>query len=559
KRDNEREKFVPKEYWTLELLLRAATAKSKSFPARITEYKNKKLEIPNKQEAQRHTANVKKNVPSVVKSVEKKEINKNPFPPFITSSLQMEASRKLRFSSRKTMQIAQQLYEGIEIGEKGPVGLITYMRTDSVRVADIARNSARKFIRENYGQKYVGKIVYRSKRGAQDAHEAIRPTFVQNTPKDIKQFLSIDQYRLYELIWRRFIASQMSSAKLERTSVKLAAGDYLAETSATRVLFDGFLKIWKMQIAEDKQEEKIKLPPLKKGDEIALKEIKPEQHFTKPPARYSEGTLVRELEAQGIGRPSTYSQIISTLLDRKYVHLKNRRLFITELGKEVNSLLQKMFPDVFEEKFTAKLEEELDEIEKGEKDWQKVLKQFYVPFSKKLEKIQQKRDDIKKGLIEDAGRNCPQCGSPLVIRWGRYGKFIACSNFPKCKYTEPLEEEEELDEKCPQCGGELKIKRNRRGGKFIACSNYPKCKYSRPYSTGLKCPREDCDGELLELMSKKGKTFYACQRDDCKFVAFDEPSEKSCPECGAETTFIRTTKKGTTRYCAICKWKEKSE
>ena len=561
KREEEIEKFVPKEFWVIELLLEAL---GKKFPAKITKYKGKKLEIPNEKDAKKHTDAVKKNTPFVVEKVDTKKLRKNPPPPFITSSLQLEASRKLGLSAKVTMRIAQQLYEGIELGQKGPTGLITYMRTDSVRIANVARASARKFISEKFGKDYVGNIVYKTKKAAQDAHEAIRPTYVQNTPEQVKPYLTKEQYKIYELIWRRFVASQMSSAKLERTTISLAAGDYLAEVSATKVVFDGFLKLWQVPVSENKEEENVKFPPLKVGDKVELLEIVPSQHFTKPPARFSEGTLVKELEAQGIGRPSTYAQIISTLLDRKYVNVEKKRLYVTELGKEVNSLLQKMFPDIFEEKFTARMEEELDEIERGDKKWQQVLDEFYKPFSKKLSEIEKKRGEMKKNLVQEIGRNCPKCGAPLVIRWGKYGKFIACSNFPKCRYTEPLDENEKkrknevikLDEKCPKCGGQLVVKYNHRGGRFIACSNYPKCKYIKPYSTGLPCPRKDCDGTLIELTSKKGKIFYACDNEDCDFVAFNEPVGEPCPECGAPTTFIKKLKSGDVRYCEICKWRQ---
>ncbi len=563
KREEEIEKFVPKEYWTLELELEKD---KKVFPAKITKLKGEKLEIPNQDEAERHAKAIEDSAPFVVAKIERKKLRKNPPPPFITSSMQLEASRKLGFSARKTMQIAQQLYEGVELGEKGPVGLITYMRTDSVRVADVARASAKKFIRENFGEEYVGNIVYRTKKSAQDAHEAIRPTYIQYIPDSVKSYLTPDQYKLYRLIWERFLASQMAPAQLERTSVALSAGDYTAETSSTKVLFDGFLRLWKVKLSEDEKEEKVKLPELSEGDEVALRKIKPEQHFTKPPPRYTEGTLVRELEAQGIGRPSTYAQIISTLLDRKYVKVQKKQLYVTELGKQVNKLLQQMFPEIFEEKFTARMEEELDEVEQGQKEWRQVLEEFYEPFSEKLTEFDKNRAELKKSTIEQLDRTCPECGAPLVIRWGRYGRFIACSNFPKCRYTEPLEEEEKktrqaipLEEKCPECGANLVIRFNRSGGRFIACSNYPKCKYSRPYSTGIPCPKPECKGELLELTSKKGKIFYKCSDENCDFVAFDEPSPEPCPNCGARATFIRHRKSGDYRYCALCNWKEEKK
>ncbi len=430
KRQEEIEAFVPKEYWTLDLTLSSA---KQEFPAKIIEFRGEKLDISDGETAQKHTESVEKNAPFTVDSVEQKKLRKNPFPPFITSTLQLEAFRKLGFSAKKTMMLAQQLYEGIELGDEGPTGLITYMRTDSVRIADIAKRTAKKYIKTEFGDDYVGKIVFKSKKSAQDAHEAIRPTYIEQTPKAIKSYLPNDHFRLYELIWLRFIASQMSPARLERTTVELKAGDYTARTSATKVAFDGFLKLWQVPIAENENEEKTKLPALVKGNTVELVEILPEQHFTKPPARYSEGTLVKELESQGIGRPSTYAQIISTLIDRKYVRTEKKRLFVSELGKDVNKLLQMMFPNIFEEKFTASMEKELDEVERGEKGWKKVLDEFYKPFSNRIVEIEKNRNELKKEFIEETGRNCPECDSPLVIRWGKNGKLIACTGFPKCK------------------------------------------------------------------------------------------------------------------------------
>ncbi len=562
KREEELEKFVPKEFWTIDQIL---SVKGKKFPAKVTQFQDKKLEISDEKSAKKHLDGVKKSAPFVVSQIERKKQRRNPMPPFVTSSMQLEASRKLGFSTKNTMRIAQQLYEGIELGDEGPSGLITYMRTDSVRIADVARNSAKKFIKAQFGSEYVGKIVHGTKKSAQDAHEAIRPTFPARTPSQIKPYLSKDQFRLYELIWRRFIASQMAPAQLDRVAVKMKGGEYLSETSETKILFDGFLKLWNVRVAQSEDEEKIKLPPLEKGDETSLENAKANQHFTKPPARYSEGTLVKELESQGIGRPSTYAQIISTLLTRKYVRSDKKRLVVTDLGKQVNSLLQKMFPKIFEEKFTAAMENKLDEVESGKKSWQRLLEEFYEPFSKKLQDAEKKRSEYKKETVEHLDRKCPECGAPLLIRWGRYGKFIACSNYPKCKYTEPLDKDEKkvkqapipLDEKCPDCGAQLVVKNNRWGGRFIACSNYPKCKYARPFALDIRCPRKDCSGKLLELVSKRyKKKFYACSEDNCDFRTFDEPLDEKCPECGAPTTFLKKTKKITKQYCAICEWSE---
>jgi len=558
KRQEEIEAFVPNEYWTLDLIL---SSEKQEFPAKIIEFQGEKLEISDGDMAQKHKDSVEKSAPFTVDSVEQKKLHKNPFPPFITSTLQLEASRKLGYSAKKTMMLAQQLYEGIELGEEGSTGLITYMRTDSVRIADVAKKTAKKYIKTEFGDDYVGKIVFKTKKSAQDAHEAIRPTYIEQTPKAVKAYLSNDHFRLYELIWLRFIASQMSPARLERTTVKLKAGDYNARTSATKVVFDGFLKLWQVPITENENEEKTKLPALVKGNIVELVEILSEQHFTKPPARYSEGTLVKELESQGIGRPSTYAQIISTLIDRKYVRTEKKRLFVSELGKDVNKLLQMMFPDIFEEKFTASMEKELDEVEQGEKGWKKVLDEFYKPFSKRILEIEKKRNELKKEFVEETGRKCPECGSSLVIRWGKNGKFIACTGFPKCKYTEPIEEKEmkqqsevtELDEKCPECGSPLVIRWG-RNGKFIACTGYPKCKYTRAIDSKGKKPKSEvteldekcpqCGLPLVIRWGKNGK-FIACTGfPKCKYTRPIEKKEngqqsevteleEKCPECGS--------------------------
>lgn len=561
KREKEIAEFVPKEFWTIDLILEKDGSQ---FGARVKLFRGKKLEIPNESEAKKHAEAIRKTDELIVKSVERKRGRRNPLPPFVTSTLQLEAFRKLGFSTKKTMQLAQQLYEGVELGDEGPTGLITYMRTDSVRVADIARAAARKFIKENFGEEYVGFGKFKSPKGAQEAHEAIRPTMPSRTPQSVKPYLTKDQYRLYELIWRRFIASQMAPAELERINVKISCGEYEAETKAVKVLFDGFLRVWKVKLAESEDEREDKLPELEESDPVRLVDVKPAQHFTKPPPRFTEGTLVKELESQGIGRPSTYAQIVSTLLERKYVVSRKRKLHVTELGMAVNELLQKMFPDVFEEKFTARMEEELDKVEVGDKSWQQVLEEFYEPFAKKLEQASRNRKELKDSLIKTLNRKCPVCGAPLVVRWGRFGQFIACSNYPECKYTEPLDKAENqrkepitLDEKCPECGAPLVIRYNRSGGRFIACSNYPKCKYTRSLTLEFPCPKPDCDGFLVERTSKRGKIFYSCSNESCDFVAFDEPTGEPCPKCGAKTTFIKHNKKGDIRYCAICGWKSK--
>ncbi len=562
KREQEILSFIQKEFWTIDLEL---NKESELFPAKVTHFKDKKLEIENGADAKKHCDAVKKSVPIVVDEIEKKQQKRYPSPPFVTSMLQLEASRKLGFSPKKTMRIAQQLYEGMELGDEELTGLITYMRTDSVRISVEARDAAKKFIQAQFGKNYVGKGFYKSKKSAQDAHEAIRPTVPSRTPQQTKDYLSREQQRLYELIWKRFIASQMSSAELEKIAIHFVAGDYTAKSSAITVIFEGFLKLWEVKLSDEEDENSIKLPELKKGEEVDIEKIDPVQHFTKPPARYTQGTLVKELESQGIGRPSTYAQIISTLLDREYARIDKKKLFVTELGTKVNELLQKMFPEIFEEKFTAQMEKQLDEVEQGDKSWQQLLKEFYEPFSVKLIEISKNSRELKQSLIEKTKEKCPKCGAELIIRWGRYGRFIACPNFPKCRYTKPLNDDGErkkseiveLDEKCPECSSKLLLRRNRYGGRFIACSNYPKCKYARPYVTEFQCPKPGCNSKLIERSSKKGRLFYTCEDENCDFIAFDEPVEQKCQKCGAPVTFIRRNKTGEIRHCVICGMKEK--
>lgn len=479
-REDEIASFVPQEYWTIQLVLSVG---GKQFCARVVRLNNEKLKISSEEEALRHKSRIESLVPWKVANIEVKPQNRNPLPPFITSSLQLEASRKLGFSTAKTMQIAQQLYEGVSLPD-GPTGLITYMRTDSVRIAEIARASAKKFIKENFGEEYVGLGRFGTAKEAQDAHEAIRPTYITNTPEFIQSYLTSDQYKLYELIWRRFVASQMAPAKLERTVATFRAGEYEAESTAIKVLFPGFLKLWSVQLSDDGEEEKSKIPPLSVNDIVNMDKINPEQHFTEPPPRFNEGTLVRELEKLGIGRPSTYVPIIMTLVQRKYVRRQKRALTVTPLGMTVNELLQKIFPDIFEEKFTARMEEELDAIERGEKSWQSVLDEFYGPFNKKVLDVEAKGRMLVKELNKPLDEECPECGGRLVMKIGRYGRFIACSNYPQCGYKQNANEKQKnpkiqpevLDEKCPECGGQLII-RVGKYGKFVACTNFPKCSY----------------------------------------------------------------------------------
>jgi DNA topoisomerase-1 len=554
-REGEVKKFEQKEYWSLAVDFE--TGKKESFRAKLTHISGKQIDIPNRAEAERIAAGVEGESYSV-SEVKKEKKNRFPRPPFITSTLQQEASRRLRFNTKKTMIVAQQLYEGVELGGEGSVGLITYMRTDSVRVSEEARQAARGFIVKNFGKDYVSKFERKtSARGrVQDAHEAIRPTGVDRRPEEIGSYLSKEQLKLYELIWSRFLASQMSPARFENTGVSITGGDYLFKATDSKLLFDGYLRVYEETEEENgEKEEKTKLPELEAGDHLKLLELHPQQHFTKPPPRFSEASLVRELEANGIGRPSTYAQIVSTLRERRYVSTEKRRFLPTELGEVVNKIVTENFPDVFNVKFTASMEEELDKIEEGKHEWAQVLKEFYDPFSKDLERAEANRHEIKKRIQEETTELCPECGAALVIKWGRNGRFISCSKFPECKFTKPLEEEKELvtEEKCEKCGSPMVVK-NGRYGRFLACSAYPKCKTTKPYDLGIPCPREGCEGKLTERRSRRGKLFYGCSAyPKCDFATWYKPVPHKCPECDAKFMVQKSSKsKGEYLKCLEC-------
>ncbi len=444
------------------------------------------------------------------------------------------------------MMIAQQLYEGVEIGTDGSVGLITYMRTDSTRLADVAVKSVREYIANAYGVEYVPPKAraFKTSKRAQDAHEAIRPTNMAYTPQKIKPYLNKTQYALYELIWNRFVACQMAAAKLDQTTIDIAAGsgdeenlstDYLFRTTGSVVIFRGFLQVYDdfRDDANNDDETNVKIPVnLKVGEKLNLLDLIPKQHFTKPPARYSESSLVKELDNLGIGRPSTYALIISTLLARNYIQRNGRQLSPTELGRTVNQILVRHFPDIFNVEFTAQMEDELDQIESGDKKFISVMNDFYHPFDESIRNMDDKIDAIKESLMEDAAEACPKCGNGLIIRWGRNGKFIGCSNYPECKYTKPLENEQAMtDEVCDKCGKPMVVKVGRYG-RFLACSGYPECNNAKPYSTGVSCPKEGCDGKIIERRSRRGKIFYGCSNyPKCDFVSWYKPVNKACPEC----------------------------
>ncbi|PIZ16152.1 type I DNA topoisomerase [Candidatus Desantisbacteria bacterium CG_4_10_14_0_8_um_filter_39_17] len=498
-REEEIEKFKPEEYWTITARLEGINpppflAKLEKSPA------GKKIKIENETESKKILGELQGATYTVV-NLKKEDKKKFPSPPFITSTMQQEASRRFRFTTTRTMNIAQALYEGISVGEEGPVGLITYMRTDSVRVAQEAQNMARKYIRQNYGENFLppGPPQYKSKKSAQEAHEAIRPTSIYREPEKIKQYLNPEQYRLYKLIWERFLASQMKPATLEVRTIEIEARQYLFRATGTVVKDKGFMaaydsvvprcnvgvgsgrdcsdtnssgRVYSAEAEEEETKEEQQLPAVKKGEVLKLLELIPKQNFTMPPPRHTEASLVRIMEEKGIGRPSTYAPTIQTIQGRRYVAKEKGKFYPTELGKIVNELLVNNFPLIIDVKFTADMEEELDEVEEGKLSWIKVVGDFYQPFSETLQEAQMK---IKKVKREEklSGEMCPKCGSPMVEREGRFGKFFACSGFPKCKYTKSIS----LGIKCPQCGSEVIIRRTKKGRTFYGCSNYPECKF----------------------------------------------------------------------------------
>ena len=560
-REEEIENFVPKEYWSISALLE--TQGKESFSAKLEKIQGRSFEICTQKEAENICSALRGEQFLVVRTSQE-EKKRNPYPPYITSTLQQDAARRLSFSAQKTMRIAQQLYEGVELGETGSVGLITYMRTDSFRVAQVAQKTARELIEKSYGKDYLPPKPrqYRSKKTAQEAHEAIRPANVDHRPDQVKGFLTKDQYRLYQLIWNRFMASQMSPAIYNYTGVEIEAGKYLFKASASQLLFDGFLKVYQeVKEGNSNEQEENKLPALKEKERLNLLELIPKQHFTKPPPRFSEATLIKELEENGIGRPSTYAQIVSTIKQRKYVESESRKLFPTELGKTVNQILVKNFPQVFEVKFTATMEKELDKIEEGKEEWVKVLRDFYTPFQLNLKKVERNKKDIRELIQQKTDETCEKCGSPMIIRWGRNGRFLACSAFPKCKNTKPLPGDDNgtvlSDEKCQLCGAPMMIKVS-RFGKFLSCSRYPDCKFTRPFSTGVNCPQEGCDGSLIERKTKRGRVFFGCSDyPKCTFATWDKPVNQSCPNCVAKFLVEKSSKvKGDYVKCIKCGYEQ---
>lgn len=579
-REEQIEKFEPQEYWTLTATLTSLDVEH-LFSAKLHKIGSKKGEINNygfriHEERAKELAADAKTKNYIVEKVEKRERKQRPVPPFITSTLQQEASRKLRFAAKKTMFIAQQLYEGLVIGNEGSVGLITYMRTDSTRVAQEAVQAARNYIKDTYGGTYLPAraVNYRSKKGAQDAHEAIRPTVPLRTPEELKSYLNNEQYRLYDLIWKRFIASQMKPAILDATTIDIKAGTYLFRATGSVIKFNGFRRIY-MEGKDDitvnentASEENVNLPTVKVGDALDLRKLEPKQHFTQPPPRYNEATLVKMLEAKGIGRPSTYASIMSTIQDRGYVTRERRQLTPTDVGRLVNALLIKGFENIVDVKFTAQMEEQLDTIAEGKVKWSQTLGEFYPSFQTALQEAPDKMYEARKAMEEESEEKCDKCGSNMIIKWGRYGRFLGCANYPECKNIKSLNaddappaEPELTDTECDKCGQPMVIRTSRAGSKFLSCSGYPKCKNAKPIPIGIDCPEAACDGYLGERRSRRGKVFYGCSNyPKCEFSTWDKPLPEPCPKCNA-TFLVEKTKKvrgsetvTTTITCPSCEY-----
>ncbi len=573
-REQEISAFKPQEYWTVEALVEGGNPPP--FTARVNKVDGKKAELVHEGQA-REVVDAIQTGTLTVAGVERKERRKNPPPPFITSKLQQDASSKLRFSPKRTMGLAQRLYEGVEMGEDGLVGLITYMRTDSTRLSDDAVADARGFIRDRYGANFLPAepVVYKSKKGAQDAHEAIRPTSLKYDPETVRKLWASgkgggrderetdDLLRLYTLIWNRFVACQMVAAVFDQTSIDIQAGRVELRASGQVMKFPGFLSVYAETVedAANEDETSAALPEVREGEVLKLIETKPEQHFTQPPPRFSEATLVKELEEKGIGRPSTYAAILSTIQDRGYVEKKEGRLHPTELGVMVNGLLVKSFPDIVSTDFTAQMEERLDQVEEGQQDWVKLLETFYGPFKNDLEKAKVEMRDVKREE-QPTDEVCEKCGKPMVIKWGRNGHFLACSGYPDCRNTKEYTRNADgtlrvvpttrpSDQLCPACSSPMVIKRG-RFGEFLACTRYPDCKTTSPISLGVDCPKEGCGGYLTEKRSRRGKVFFGCSnysKTGCDFVSWDRPLPQPCPKCGAKFVVQKVSKAGTRIRC----------
>ena len=603
-REQEIRAFDSQEYWSLTVHLEAK--ERPVFKARLLKYEGKKIELKNENQTQDVISEVKDR-PFKVLNVSKKKKKKNPPPPFITSLLQQEAYGKLRFPARKTMSIAQSLYEGVELGDRGQIGLITYMRTDSFRISDDAVSQTKDFILQSFGKDYVPVKPnhFKSRKGAQEAHEAIRPTSVELEPKVISKYLTKDQLSLYTLIWKRFVACQMVPAILDQTQVEIEAGKATFKASGSVVVFKGFTVLYEERLNGSESDEYRDglLPPLEKKQVLSLVKLEPAQHFTQPPPRFTEATLIKALEENGIGRPSTYAAILANISGRDYVIIEKKRFKPTELGLLVTQLLTKSFPEILTAEFTAKMEVNLDKIAQGKVKWTDLMEKFYGSFKKDLDRAEK---EIKGEVLTDitcskckrpmaikSGRNgvflactgypeckntadfirdekgkiimetthemgkeegtCEKCGKPMVVKRGKFGPFLGCSGYPECKNTQDIGSKETADQKkqliikpgakCKKCGGRMLVKRSRTGQKFFACENYPKCTYTESVSTNIKCPNDDCNGMIVEKASKKGRKFYACnQYPECNFAMWEEPFDDVCPECESRVLGVKRRK-----------------
>ncbi|MDH5541572.1 MAG: type I DNA topoisomerase [Nitrospinota bacterium] len=534
-RENEITAFVPREYWTVTCKLKPNG--KDEFDAKLFHTDGKKFELDNGADAQKTVDEIKKEALAVT-TLTVKDKKRNAPAPFITSTLQQAASQRFRYSASRTMRLAQRLYEGEDIGHDERVGLITYMRTDSTRTATEALEEVRGYITETMGKDFLPEApnTFKVKKSAQEGHEAIRPTSVLRTPASLKDMLQPEEYKVYDLIWKRFVASQMSPAIINTLSVDINAGRHLLRASGSNVKFEGYLKVYKDDDKTDKDDESV-IPNLEEGERLALNEITPNQHFTQPPPRYSEATLIKELEDKGIGRPSTYASIMSTIIDRDYAELEERRLWPTELGKLITEALVLHFPAIMDIGFTAQMEENLDEVEGGRKDWVSLMNEYYTPFVSALEKAGKEMKNYKIGTEYE--EKCDKCGKEMEIKYGRFGQFLACTGYPECKSTRQIgkgaAEPVKTGEKCHVCGdGEFLIKSG-KFGKFIACSNYPECKTTKPFTLGIKCPKDGCIGEIAERKSKKGRSFYGCTKyPDCDFTSWEKPFDLPCEVCGSK-------------------------
>ena len=557
-RERDIEKFVPEEYWSLHARLSAP--ERPEFEATLREVDGEKPSLTNEATTRELMASLE-GATFRVRSVTRGERRRNPTAPFITSTLQQEAGRKLGFSAKKTMTVAQQLYEGVELPKDGQVGLITYMRTDSVQVSGDAQAEARAAIGKRWGGQYLPETAptYRSRGRAQEAHEAIRPAEIRRDPRSVARALTKDQLALYRLIWERFMASQMVPAIYDTVSADIEAGPravFRAQGSTLR--FDGFMAVY-VESREDEapadDDAAATVPPLEEGEILALLGLDPRQHFTQPPPRYTEASLIKALEELGIGRPSTYAQILSTIInDRGYVHRERRTLFPTELGIVVTDLLKPYFPEIMDVEFTAQMETELDKVEDGDLKWAEAIGDFYSPFERDLKRADKEMPNLKAG--DEVDEHCPECGKSLLKRWGSSGMFLGCAGYPECRYTKNLSpggwrmEEEPTNEVCPKCAKPMVIKHGRYG-RFIACTGYPDCKTTKPITTGIACPESGCPGEIVQRRSRRGRVFYGCSAyPDCKFVVWNRPIAEPCPQCQAPFVVERTARGG--RHWRAC-------